>query len=341
MPHARSVSLARPGEFADAMAPRTLPEAAIVSAIDHALWDVHAQAGGVRLADAVGGVRSEQIPVYANFNRRTRHRSPEGFAASARDAHAAGFAALKVAPFDEVDREACAGGQGVAAMQAGSSASRGPRGRRARRRLMVDCHWRFDEPPPPRWFRRPPGSACTGSMPAARTPGQHRRAGEAAWPGQRARGASRRVGGRHRCGRLRALVEAGAYDVVMPDVKYFGGLMHVLRACPWFASRRRRSLSAQPHRPGLPCGEPACLRRTCRPRLPRDAIRRVAAVRVAGRGRPAPARRRPRRLPPCGGLGVGLDGAELAAHTRDRAARMGPGMMPAGLTFDIALRPPA
>ena len=96
------------------------PKRTIVSAIDHALWDVHAQAGGVRLADAVGGVRHEQIPVYANFNRRTLNRHPEGFAASARDAQNAGsLQPSKVAPFDEVDSEACARGEGVEAMQTG------------------------------------------------------------------------------------------------------------------------------------------------------------------------------------------------------------------------------
>ena len=93
----------QPAAFAAGIAPSNLAESAAVSAIDQALWDLHAQNAGVRLADAIGGVRRESILVYANINRRTRLRTPEGFAASTRDALAAGFTALKIAPFDEVN----------------------------------------------------------------------------------------------------------------------------------------------------------------------------------------------------------------------------------------------
>ena len=116
---ALSASPARPGEFAAGVAPADLPESAAVSAIDQALWDLHAQRAGTRLADALGGARRESIALYANINRRTRERTPEAFADSAREARGAGFDAVKVAPFDEVDPAACAAGHGVAAMQAG------------------------------------------------------------------------------------------------------------------------------------------------------------------------------------------------------------------------------
>jgi galactonate dehydratase len=144
---ALSASPDQPAALAAGIVPSNLAESAALSAIDQALWDLHAQNAGMRLADAIGGVRRESILVYANINRRTRQRTPEGFAASARDALAAGFTALKIAPFDEVDPQECAAGRGVEAMQAGLArvaavrAAAGPH-----TRLMVDCHWRFDEP---------------------------------------------------------------------------------------------------------------------------------------------------------------------------------------------------
>ena len=82
-------------------APNSLVDAAAVSALDQALWDIRGKRDGRRVADLLRGTRRTSIPVYANINRRTLDRSPEGFASSARDALAAGFSAFKIAPFDE------------------------------------------------------------------------------------------------------------------------------------------------------------------------------------------------------------------------------------------------
>ena len=102
-----------------AAVPATLEEAAAASAIDTALWDLEAQESQSRLVDALGGAKRAMVPIYANINRRTKDRSPEGFAHSLHDASLAGFDALKIAPFDEITTEACASGQGAAAMRAG------------------------------------------------------------------------------------------------------------------------------------------------------------------------------------------------------------------------------
>src|SRR6185437_8986836 len=93
IPHA--VPAALPG-------PSGLVEAACVSALDQALWDIAGKRAGRTVADMLGGSVRSEIPLYANINRRTRDRSPHGFAASARDALAAGFTAVKIAPFEEV-----------------------------------------------------------------------------------------------------------------------------------------------------------------------------------------------------------------------------------------------
>ena len=59
---------------------------------------------------------------------------------------ATGHVAFKLAPVDELNTDICALGAGVAAMQPGlerTAAARQAVG--SGRRLMVDCHWRFDE----------------------------------------------------------------------------------------------------------------------------------------------------------------------------------------------------
>lgn len=119
--------------------PRDLPRAAIVSALDQALHDLESKRRGVTLAAMLGQQRST-IGLYANINRRTLARTPEAFANSARLALDAGFRAVKMAPFDEVQPQtatlqlATAGLARIAAVK-----SVLPDGLA----LYVDCHWRF------------------------------------------------------------------------------------------------------------------------------------------------------------------------------------------------------
>ena len=95
---------AHPAILAAAEKPRTLAQAAVFSATEQALWDLWSRARNVCVAEALGGALRNPVPLYANINRRTLDRSPEGFGASARDARSKGFDILKIAPFDEVTR---------------------------------------------------------------------------------------------------------------------------------------------------------------------------------------------------------------------------------------------
>ncbi len=246
-----------PGAFAESHAPGAIEEAAVVSAIDQALWSLHAQAKGRTLA-ALLGVRRERVPVYANINRRTEERSPAGFAASAQAAMAAGHIAFKVAPFDEVDPEICARGNGVHAMQTGLArvaAVRQAVGPRAR--LMVDCHWRFDEAAASvlnesaarlgvHWIETPLPEAESNIPALVRL----RRQCNAL--GMRQAGLETSVGWET----MRRYCAAGAYDVVMPDLKYIGGIHEVLRTvagCEEFGVR------VSPHNPSGPICHAASL----------------------------------------------------------------------------------
>ena len=81
----------------------------------------------VLMADLLGGICRDRIAVYANINRRTSPRTPEGFAASAGVVTAAGYTIFKLAPFDEVSVERCAGGDIAALMAPGLARIRATR----------------------------------------------------------------------------------------------------------------------------------------------------------------------------------------------------------------------
>ena len=119
--------------------------ATAVSAIDQALWDIAGKALDVPVWRLLGGRRRQRIRCYANLNRGTQDRSPEGFARQAAAAVTAGFRAVKCTPFDEVrgglaDRDGVESDldKGVARLQAAREAIGGDI------ELLVDCHCRFD-----------------------------------------------------------------------------------------------------------------------------------------------------------------------------------------------------
>ncbi len=118
--------------------------ATALSAVEQALHDLLARHWGTPLARLWGGPLQSAVPLYANINRAAADRSPEGFAALARQAVAAGFPAVKCAPFDEVepglsaaalDRAIAQGLERVAAVRVAIGPDR---------ELLVDCHSRFD-----------------------------------------------------------------------------------------------------------------------------------------------------------------------------------------------------
>jgi len=203
----------------------SLPVAAVYSALDQALWDVAARRRGVALAEALGGARRSAVPVYANINRRTRDRSPDGFAASARDALAAGFDAFKIAPFDEADAATRQAGALDRAMRPGLARIEAVREAIGpRRALMVDCHRRFDAPAAEaaialaaaigvRWIE------CPVPETVDNIPTLRRLRHLANARGMLLAGCEQLI----RVAGFAPFLSGGAYDVLMPDVKYVGG----------------------------------------------------------------------------------------------------------------------
>lgn len=200
-----------------------LAAATAFSAIEHALWDLAGKAHGVPVHQLLGGRLRSEIPLYANINRMTTRRDPKGFAISAQTAVAAGFSSLKAAPFDgfpttgDPNTVADAIDLGIGCLEAmraavGTSVA-----------IKVDCHSHFTqaeaiaiaarlEPVAIDWYEEP--------VPVANV--------EAT---RRIRDAIARRGGRMAGGELMfgiegftPLLEAGAVDVIMPDVMHCGGI---------------------------------------------------------------------------------------------------------------------
>ena len=247
----------RPGTFAEDERPRDLVDAAIVGAVDQALWDLHGRSRHQAVHDLLGGARRHEIPVYANINRRTRVRTPESFARNARDALAAGFDAIKIAPFDDVGpaRTSADNRDGLAKGLERTAAVRDAIG--PGRRLMVDCHWRLDDetarqlildsdPLSLHWIE------CPLPETEDRIPAITRLRSLANDRGVRLAGLEQAV-------RLESFLpwcEAGAYDAMMPDVKYAGGLAEMLRIGAALAAH---GVEVSPHNPSGPVSHAASL----------------------------------------------------------------------------------
>ena len=76
----------------------------VIRAVEQAFFDVLARRSGISLAALLGGPERRSVPVYANINRGIPVRTPQGFAARAKDVVAEeGYVAIKIAPFDGLD----------------------------------------------------------------------------------------------------------------------------------------------------------------------------------------------------------------------------------------------
>ena len=117
-----------------------------LSALEQALWDITAQKAGMPISSIFGGALRKGVRLYANINRHVRDRSPAGFATAAKAAVDEGFSAIKLAPFDEVNRSDHVRTGPRAAWIAGVdrvAAVRDAVGEAVE--LAVDCHGRFDK----------------------------------------------------------------------------------------------------------------------------------------------------------------------------------------------------
>ncbi|MEI7783979.1 MAG: enolase C-terminal domain-like protein [Betaproteobacteria bacterium] len=225
--------------------------AAVASAFLQALLSLQAQHAGQAPYALLGPAQRERLPLYANINRATVERSPDGFAATARRAQAQGFERFKAAPFDGLIPALCNSAEGRARIRHGIDcllAIRDAIGPQAE--LMVDCHWRFDEeralqalrdlqPVGLRWFECPLPETHANWNAIRRI----RRAANAM--GVQLAAAETQVG----LAAFQTLFDEGLYDVVMPDVKYCGGPWEMLRIAQRAAEQ---GVGFSPHNPTGP-----------------------------------------------------------------------------------------
>ena len=216
-------------------------EATAISGVEHCLIDLRAQALGVPLYELLGGAQRSRVPVYANINRGLNQtRDNETFASAAQAAVANGFDTIKIAPFDEVDRDC---GPDAPAVRTGMSRvvavreAVGPE-----QALLIDCHGRFnfstcmallpeldeigvswlEEPlaTSPRWVVALGGPSSASTLMFPGKPWQ-----ELAVIARRS--AMPLAGGESEYGvaGFQRVLATGALSFVMPDVKHCGGAM--------------------------------------------------------------------------------------------------------------------
>ncbi|WP_137125896.1 mandelate racemase/muconate lactonizing enzyme family protein [Roseomonas sp. HF4] len=230
-------------------APGGLVAHAVLSAFEQALWDLAGQAAGRPIHAMLGGALRDAVPLYANINRGANPRTPEGFAAAARRAVAEGFRAVKLAPFEPFVWEDAADPAMRAAYAQGLdriAAVRDAVGREVD--VMVDAHWRFSPGGAARlvqdvapfglfWLECPVAEANHAAIRRLRAMANDR--------GMRLAGAESLAG----IGAYRTIIEAGCYDVVMPDMKYAGGHEEIRRIA---ALAQTAGVEVAPHNPTGP-----------------------------------------------------------------------------------------
>lgn len=214
------------------------------SAIEQALHDLQGQTLGVPCWALFGGKIHPRIRHYANINRCTVDRTPEGFAASAARAVAEGFDAIKMASFDgmpkggaaEIAAHTEAGIQAIAAVRKVIGPDRD---------LLVDGHSHFDRARGLDLVKRLTPMNLFWLEEVCRLVEDLVAINEAA-PMPTAGGES--IFGVQG---FFPYIKVGAVDITMPDVKYVGGMLELKKVA---AMSEGAGLLCSPHGPASPVG---------------------------------------------------------------------------------------
>lgn len=218
------------------------------SAIEQALYDVQGQAAGLPTYQLFGGKLRDAVRNYANINRSTDPRDAAGFAKMAESAVAAGFDAIKLAPFDGMPSNGSAAEieahtrQGVEAARAVREVL-GPDGD-----LLIDAHSHFDRTRGMDLLRRLEPLHLFWLEEVARPLDILAAINEAA--------PMPTAGGESLFGLKQNLeyIRAGAADILMPDVKYCGGMLELKKIA---AMAEGAGVPVAPHGPASPVGNVA------------------------------------------------------------------------------------
>jgi len=217
-----------------------------LSAIEQGLWDILGQRLGVPIHALLGGALRDRIRLYANINRHVTDRSPEGFARAARQAVSEGFAAVKIAPFDELRKPDHVRTGSGAAWRPGVERVEAVRAAIGDQiELAVDCHGRmeaseaievaralahldllwYEEPVPHRFIDELARVTRSVRMPTASAESVFALEG------------------------FRPFLTRPVVDVIMPDVKHAGGIMETTKIG---SAARMSQVLVAPHNPSGP-----------------------------------------------------------------------------------------
>ena len=225
-----------------------IPGAIAFSGLEQCLWDLRGKAFGVPVHDLLGGCVRDRIRNYANINRSVTDRTPPGFAAMAERAVAAGFDAIKLAPFDNMPCGLKDPAEIEKFMQLGldcAAAVRrvlGPKGD-----LLIDVHSHFDLPHGLELARRfePLNLFWLEEV----TPPK-----PLEWLATINREARMPTAGGESIYGVRGFypyIAGGAVDIIMPDVKMCGGVLELKKIA---ALGEGAGLTVAPHGPASPVG---------------------------------------------------------------------------------------
>jgi galactonate dehydratase len=218
------------------------------SALEQALWDIRGKAFSVPTYELFGGRIQDRIRIYANINRSTEDRTPDGFARMAEMAVAASFDAVKLAPFDEMPRGLSDKAQIEHFKQFGIDCGKAVRQTiGSNRDLLIDGHSHFEledalelsrrlDPLHLYWLEE-----VTPAVPVQNLATITRAAKMTTAGGESIHG----VAGFY------PYIKAEAVDVVMPDVKVCGGMLELKKIA---ALAEGAGLIASPHGPASPVG---------------------------------------------------------------------------------------
>jgi galactonate dehydratase len=223
-----------------------LISATAFSAVEQALWDLAGQALQVPTYSLFGGRVRNSLSVYANINRATKPRTPDGFAATAKRAVEDGFRAIKAAPFDGFPKPGSprnaiqlAVDEGIACVASMRKAIG------AGIELMVDCHSFFDVPLAQdvarrleeynlAWYEEPVAPERIEETVEIRKSIRQPMAGGEVLFGTKG---------------FAPLCRRQAVQVIMPDVKHCGGLLEMTRIA---AMAQVDGIAVAPHNPSGP-----------------------------------------------------------------------------------------
>ena len=218
-----------------------------MSGIEQAMWDLQGKLLDVPAYQLFGGLLNRRIRNYANINRSTTERSPEGFAKMASAAVRAGFDAIKLAPWDDMPRDWSNTAKVDEITKLGTERAKAVRAAIGSTDLLLDAHSHFSlerglqlaqamEPLNLFWLEEVTPARPVEDLAAINRAAKMPTAGGEAIYG---------VGG------FLPYIAGKAVDIAMPDVKYCGGMLELKKIS---ALAEAAGMPVSPHGPASPIG---------------------------------------------------------------------------------------